>query len=313
MAFPDLTDLATVTGYLAERGLTPAELAALPMLITSASDNIRLYCRRAFTSWTFDELYTVDPPEREITLRQFPVLAVESVRTDPSVVLTIANTSTANQRAIVGLATGGDVETSPAPTGITLTRWASGVKSSQTLTFAANVTLTALATAIAGLGNGWTATPALGYELWPSSDLRAVQGGSATNGNAVQLLMHLSDLSCDIDERMGILTLGTDTNASANTPRWGPTWSQEFQDVSAYGGTNGVRVVYTAGFNVVPSDVQKAVADTCQSALDRLKTDMSIQSESDGTISWTGRDPGKLTALPLSVCTAMSMRVNHRA
>ena len=71
---------------------------------------------------------------------------MQAVRYRPVTVLKITNTSGVNQQARVAVTS----------TGLTLTRTASGVKSTDTsITFAGNVTLTAVATAVTALGNGW--------------------------------------------------------------------------------------------------------------------------------------------------------------
>lgn len=307
--YPDLVDSATVTAQLAERGLTPAELAAVPQLVTSTSANMRLFLRRVVSAWTFDELYTLSAPDRDLNLRQFPVLGVESVRSGLSSVLNVTNSVA--QRAVVTLQSSGDPETGPAPTGLTLVSWTSGVKASQSVTFAANPTLSAVASAITGLGGGWSATADPTYALFPSVDLRAVQGSSAAGGKTAQLVMHTSDVDFTVDERTGTVSLGTMPNGSTNSPRWGPSWSQEFDDVSIYGGTNGVRIVYTAGWRNVPADITQGVVEVVKAALDRMRTDSAVISESDGTISWSGRSAAELTVIPLAVQRALSQRVNY--
>ena len=307
--YPDLVDLPTVTAQLAERGMTAAELAAVPQLITTASANMRLFLRRVVTAWTFDELYTVSAPNSDITLRQFPVLGVESVRAGLASVITITNSLA--QRAVVTLQSSGDPETSPAPTGLTLVSWTAGTKSSQSVTFAANPTLAAVASAVTGLGGGWSATADPTYQLYPSLDLRAVQGSSAAGGRSACVVMHTTDIDFAVDERIGSLSLGANPYQSTSSPRWGPTWDQEYSDVDAYGGTNGVRVVYTAGWRNVPADITQGVVETVKAALDRMRTDSAIKSESDGTISWSGRDLSELTVIPLTVQRGLSQRVNY--
>src|SRR5439155_18766932 len=93
------------------------------------------------------ELYNGNS-QRRLFLRRFPILAVTAVRYRPVTVLKIINNDQAtNQMARVQVTA----------TGLVLTRTASGVMSTSTLTYAGNVTLQALATAIGALGNGWSA------------------------------------------------------------------------------------------------------------------------------------------------------------
>jgi hypothetical protein len=81
-------------------------------------------------------------------LRQYPLVSVQSVRYPPVTVLKITNTDPTNVQARAAVTT----------IGLTLVRVKNGVKTTDTsITFAGNVTLTALAAAVNALGNGWSA------------------------------------------------------------------------------------------------------------------------------------------------------------
>ncbi len=119
----------------------------LTALITAASDAIQKYCRRDFVQTAYDELYSGNG-QRQLLLRQYPLVSVQSVRYRPVTVLKVTNTDSTNVQAHVSVTS----------TGITLVRVKNGVKSTDTsVTFAGNVTLSAVATAINALGNGWSA------------------------------------------------------------------------------------------------------------------------------------------------------------
>src|SRR5207247_558530 len=92
-------------------------------------------------------------------------------------------------------------------TGLTLTRIASGVTTTNNLTFAGNVTLADLATAINALGNGWSATvtgDATDYGKWPSADLYVAPsfgdgtqsaGALPARGTFAELRLHAVEVS----------------------------------------------------------------------------------------------------------------------
>src|SRR6516165_6503446 len=103
--------------------------ALLTALITAVSDAIEKYCRRDFTSKSYDELYSGDG-DRRLFLREYPLQSVQSVRYRPVTVLKIINNNTGlNQRATVAVTS----------IGLTLARVASGVTSTDTsVTFAGN-------------------------------------------------------------------------------------------------------------------------------------------------------------------------------
>jgi hypothetical protein len=167
MATKDLITLARA--YQALQGVSNVD-SLLSTLITAVSDAVEKYCKRRFISTTYDELYSGDG-DRRLMLRQYPLQQVNSVRYRPVTVLKVINNDTAtNQQARATVTS----------TGLTLVRVASGVSTSSTLTFAGNVTLQALASAVTALGSGWSGQvvgdaggPGLqgDYGLWPSAYL----------------------------------------------------------------------------------------------------------------------------------------------
>jgi hypothetical protein len=100
-------------------------MEALPALcITSCSDAIEKFCRRRFLPQAYDECYN-GLGERRLILRQYPLQSVQSVRYRPVTVLNIQNTDqNTNQQARVAVTN----------TGLTLTRVASGIPSTDTST-----------------------------------------------------------------------------------------------------------------------------------------------------------------------------------
>src|SRR6516164_5408390 len=77
---------------------------AINTLITASSRAIMRYCKRAFVSDTYDELYN-GRGERQLFLRNYPIQSVQSVRYRPVTVMKITNnqssTTTVQARAEV--------------------------------------------------------------------------------------------------------------------------------------------------------------------------------------------------------------------
>ena len=191
-----------------------------------------------------------------LVLSRFPVQSVESVRHSPTPVLNVNQTDTAtNQQARVTVTS----------TGLDLVRIASGTRIASTLTYAANPTLAAMASAVAALGVGWAATAVGTYGLWPSADLWvSPRSGDATRsagalsccGTYAPLYLHVGEASdYDWDSRgsIALRTLGGSIPAF-----WfqGGAW----RDPCSPYPINAYRVQYTAGFAEMPEDVQEACA-----------------------------------------------------
>lgn len=181
-------------------GYTPTatDNVVLDTLIAAVSSAICKHCRRSFTAQNYDELVNGNG-QRRLFLRRFPILAVAAVRYRPVTVLRVINNDQAiNQMARVQVMA----------TGLVLTRIASGVMSTSTLTYASYATLQALATAISALGSGWSAQ-VLGssngdYGLWPALDLYVQPtygdgitsyGAVSARGQFAELKMHTVELS----------------------------------------------------------------------------------------------------------------------
>jgi hypothetical protein len=210
-----------------------------------------------FASTQHDELYNGLGQVR-LVLRHFPILSVARIAGAPASVLEVTNTSASNQRATVSV-TG---------TGLSLVRVAAGTTTTSTLTFAANATLGALKTAIAALGNGWSATiPDSDLNDRASADLRAVQGALNAKDVAAPLPMHLEELSSyEVDSDRGFLLRPCSAWPGEASSGW-------------YGGVNYWRVIYTAGFATVPEDVQEACAQWVAMLFWQSKRDPGLTQE----------------------------------
>jgi hypothetical protein len=227
----------------------------LQTLITAISDAIAKYCRRDFVSKAYDELYN-GSGDRRLLLRQYPIQSVKSVRYRPVTVLKVSNNSSnqTTQQARVQVTS----------TGLTLTAVNSGVTVTSTLTFAGNVTLQALATAIIALGAGWSAqvTGDSGdYGSWPSADLYVPPSygdGTTSQGNLTacrvyaELKLHTFELAgYQFDPRGWLLRAIPYTDPELVHP----------EDLVWPVGINNFRVQYTAGYTTIPEGVQEACAE----------------------------------------------------
>lgn len=297
------TDLVTqdyLLSCLSDVDLNDAKVIILPRLTRAASRLIRKYCNRWFTRRpssdgllsAYDGLYTLDWPSRMLILRQFPVNGILRVRTNPAQVFNVTNTSPANQQATATLTWTGvqDItDIAPVTTGIRLWSLASGVPTTVNLLFSTYVTFQSLASAINAVGNGWSASVAdTKYALWPTADLRQGVGPSCAIGTFSQqgFWVHTDDVPVQIDQEAGILLLDDGSNDPWMSPRFGTYLDTGLGDLDIGGGLNGVRVMYDAGWDTIPEDVQQACVETVQDMLNLLNIDQRLQSETDGSYAY---------------------------
>jgi hypothetical protein len=252
---------------------TTSDDRTIAAVVAAASDAIRKWCRRDFTLRRYDELYDGVPSDR-LLLRQYPVHAVESVRHSPQVVLEVTNTGSANQQARAAVTRDG----------VELVRVASGTMTRDTsVTFAANATMQAVATAITALANGWSAT-AVGsstgdYGLWPSADLYVApslgdglysQGPFDCRGRYAGFTLHVGEAAGFLYSPSGWLYRAE-------------PWE---------GGTGYWRVTYTAGYAEPPEAVVEACAEWASALFEQTRRDPSLAVlQVPGAVSQTYTQP----------------------
>jgi hypothetical protein len=319
-----LTDLVTqdyLQTNLYDLDLTNAQLQALPQLTAAASRLIRRYCNRYFNRQTYDGLYTLDWPSRVLNLRQFPVNGLIRVRTNPTQVFNVTNTSGANQQAYVTLTYTGNADIPDIPpltTGMRFTRVSYGiVYKDEVLLTGPNITFQGLMNSINLLGNGWKATIANSlYSQWPTADLRQGVGPSVAIGTYSQqgFWIHVDDTPAQIDQDAGLLLLDASATGPWTSPRFGAYSDTGYGDLDIGGGHQGIRVVYDAGWDVVPEDVQQACVETIRDFLNLLNLDQRIQSETDGAYSYELANLDKSGyVLPPSVIGKVNLYRNIRS
>jgi hypothetical protein len=276
----------------------------MQVFVTAYSEAIEKYCRRRFVKTAYDELYN-GGGDRRLLLREYPILQVDSVRYRPVTVLKVTNTTAANVQARVQVTS----------TGISCIRVNAGSKTTETLqSFASNPTLSAMATAINGLGNGWSAQyvgDSTNYGSWPSADLYVpgsygdtLEGSGVlqsqgaqqcVNGSFAELKMHTYELAgYQWDSRGWLLRAIPYTDPELLQP----------EDLVFPTGINNFRVQYTAGYSTVPEAVQEACARWVAYGYYKAQRDPALvnQVPSSGTVSgWqvpsTGQPPSDVIEL----------------
>ena len=237
-------------------------------LIASVSAAIEKYCNRGLERTERTEYHTLRTGQ--VFCRAYPIDHVARICSSSVDALTITGTGEVATFAVTA-------------TGLTLNRIASGTRTTTTLTFASNTTLTALATAIAAV-TGWSATVASGYGNYPSADLIEGQSGNAKTTAPVGLWVDDTTPAYDIDTRTGVITLG---HLGRNA------WLADYRGCNV----NRVRITYTGGYATVPADLQQACADLV--GLKWNNKAGAIQSESLGEYSYS-ISTADLNACPLN-------------
>lgn len=277
--------------------VSSADATKVAALITAASRAVEAYCRRVFSSASYDEQYD-EPHGADFYLRQYPVSSVDRIATYKDYAMTVRNTSNANQRATVQTVNTQAGDGSLTATGLKLTRVASGVSSSSTLLFTDYVTVTLMEAAITALGNGWTADAVEGYASWPSSDMVAIQGALDAKESDATLRLYSYELS--------------DYEIEAATGRITPSWSNFIDPNFMAVGPQSIRVQYTAGYQTIPEDIQEATAQTVAYLYYSGRRDPGMKSERLGDYSYTlNESTGNERPLPESACALLSVYVNH--
>jgi len=285
---PDLASLTYVQSALSSISLNQPQIEYLPFAVNSASNMVRKYCNRNFTRQTYTQ-YSVPSLDGLILLGEMPINGVSRISTQLDGAIQVTASESAFQIAYLTFTTTGDYADSDSPlecTGIELHSVSSGVASSTPITFATNPTIQSLADAI-GAVPGWTATVTSGYAAWPTSEIYCQGTGQGALFDAgVTLQVFSQDTQGSVDRRTGMLSLGNGYTTTGFGPRWGPDWLA-FDFPSLYPFSDSVvRVIYNAGFDVIPPIVQQAVAEISKAMITRFKVDEPVKKESIGDYSY---------------------------
>lgn len=230
--------------------------------IAAAGKAIEKYCNREFESSERDRVLVTQGST--VFLPAYPVTSIARVCTDQVAVLTLACTATPSSYTVTS-------------TGLVLTSYTNGTRTTQTLLFASFPTLSQL---VAGLSGVWSGSVSGGYGSYPSTDL--VSGVSGTSSMQLPIWRDASNYYCDLDR--GIVSVGYSTS------HWFLT-----------DGTScptQVRCVWTGGYTSIPEDIQRATAEIVGTMADTTNSD-AIVSENVGYYSYT-LDASRMANLPIS-------------
>jgi len=311
---PDTTSLSYIQLALSGTVLSEAQADYLPYAVHAASDLVRRYCRRNFNRATCT-LYQVPSLDGQVLLDQFPVNSITRISVCLDTALAITASPNDFQVAFLSFTSTGDYADSSTPqvyTGIQLTSVASGVQTVTPILFADNLTIQDLANSINAV-SGWTATLGLpGYGSWPTSEIYCQDGGGgALTGQGINLQVFSQDIFGRVDHRTGMLNLGSNYNSVGLGPTWGPDWvAFDYPSLSPMN-INVARVIYDAGFDVVPPMIQQATAQVSKVMLQLFANDYLLKSESIGAYKYELRDVWQL--LPTQVQQALNMYQAHNA
>ena len=249
----DLISRARALRNLAGQATTAADLTLVDGLISAATRALEAYCSRSFGLVNRDEL--VDGrPYPTLWLRHYPIACVERIASHPAAVLRAQNSAVSQAHVQV------------VDDGVQLLRVVSGSTAVDRISFLSAPTLSALAAAIAFVGHGWSVSVSPGVDgTRLSADLAVFPGSFAASRAPEELRMHVGDMSrFEIDARLGAV--------------------RRLDRADWCGGPAAWRVVYTAGYDAIPEDVQEACAQIVAQLFYRAKRDPGLaRDEVSGT------------------------------
>lgn len=278
---------AALNPFLAS--LANTNSADLTALIAAASDSICRYCGRDFTLQNYSEYYDVGVLQKgiPILLRQFPVQSISRVGIANQALQVQNSNNSANQRATV----------STTSTGLTLFAVASAVSTTTVLPYVQYPTINALGNAISAVGNGWSVAIQSGsngsYGLWPSADLKPLQGAVSAFQGGCWL-----ELYEDVSVASGpFATTGQWDDGEYGLSNSGPGWRLQGETGELYfkcrRGSLILRIDYVAGYQTVPQSVQEACVQLIQWTYQNSTINLALKSAAIEAYRYTLGDTGK--------------------
>lgn len=288
--------------------LKTAQVADLPAVITAVSRAFEHTCGRKHALWNFDKVYRPGRTRR-IQLDSWPVVPGARFKTDLSVPMVIQNSDAlTNQFAYIyptPVST-----TSLQIASYTFVRIASGITTTQTVSFSGLNTLTDLMNAVNGLGGGWNAIiqgSGQGYVNYPLVAVSEINYDPGTMGalnQQAEVRIYERDISrVVLNDRSGIVELTENRPTAfryadlAYGIGFGWSWAAAAEPRHA-----GVRAIYRAGYAVqaadlaagyepVPDDLLRAAIISVQATLEATVSP-SKKQESDGAYTYLKTDDG---------------------
>lgn len=257
------------SAYLARLSLLAADQTRVEAEIEAKSAAIDKYLGRFIVKAEYDQVFL--NRTYEILLPAYPVDYVARVMTSKVDVATLTGSSAVSTFGV-------------SSTALKLVKIVNGARTTTSLSFASYPTLSQLAAAATAV-SGWSMTVASDYQSYPSTDLVEGQTGSAKHGAAISLWTDGSNY--EVDARRGAVNL---------RGNWSSAWLAD----SCYQ-PEQVRIVWTGGYDPIPTDLQQICADLVASDWDKSKS-RQLVSESLGEYSYTL----DVASLPLSSKTILS-------
>jgi hypothetical protein len=265
-------------------------------IIKAASNKIRRYCRRNFNSNFYSKVFDGGLyPFDVFYLTEIPIQEITRLAARPTIVLQIQNTNTTTySRATVRTTA----------IGLVLFTVASGVEAwNSSIVWGSYPTVQTVANAVNALGNGWLATPTVGYANNASADFQPSEGAYETlYGPGAGLIQYLEyapfggpGLFYD-----GISQFTVSNGWRLDAPK-GIVWGR-FPP-----GEQNIRCDWQGGFNEVPDAVQEACLLTCVAIWGTGRINPALKSEGALDYNYTLND--KIRIIPQG---AMDLLAEYR-
>ena len=236
--------------------LAAVDDVSLNHLLAAACDAVQNYCRRQFATTTYDEFFQ-GTNTRSLFLNEYPVQLVTSVRYGRQVAIQITNSTQYIQSATV----------TALPDQLVLAFTNNNVTTTTDLAWATYPTIGQLGAAVNALGGGWQATVSPAFNTWASADLSAYTGTKSARTVMATYAVHYYEMS----------------DYMINDPNSG----ELFINNGWHGPTQAFRVLYTAGYDVIPEELVQATVELAAATYTASKADPNLQAESLGSYSYT--------------------------
>jgi hypothetical protein len=243
--------LTTVERFKLYMGITTSDDDTLiGQLITRSTNAIQIFCNRDFVDTTYREFYDGDG-QNELTLHEFPVIAVTMLGVGRQDAFGIQNTSTDAYHAQVSVS----------ESDLTLQVQGGTNDGTETLTLASYATLTALFTAIAALDKGWTVTQVEGVAHWGAIEL-------LPTGKGLQCLTDIAYPSLPDEPENDYIT-----DTTAGILKYFGRFNRGFENIV---------VRYTAGYTEIPGDLEQICIDLTKQYYDKRNINSDLKREKIG-------------------------------
>ncbi len=221
-------------------------------LIDGVSTLAERLCYRTFSATDYLEQIDGSNDER-LLLEQFPIISVYWVATSTTNGLRVTNESAVASSATARITT----------SGIELSVVIAGVESTDSITFAGNTLISDLATAIIAAGDDWTAESVVSIPA-PSTDLLPAGGFGCAGWWATFAIpsTRLSDYTIYKEE--GYLR----------------------RNVGWLDNERNIMIRYRAGYETIPADLQKVIADEVGMQYKNTERNLTLKSETLGDYKW---------------------------